>query len=186
MPINFEFKAGVKDISVLEEKLLKLHPVFIGEDHQIDTYFNVRQGRLKLREGSIEHALIYYERPDTTTQKQSGVLLHEPINTGTLKEILIRVHGIKAIVDKKRRIYFIDNVKFHFDIVKGIGSFIEVEAIDKTGELGMDKIREQCKYYAQFFDIKDQEYIGVSYSDLVLSRNSPDERIKLSGITAPV
>jgi adenylate cyclase class IV len=48
---NYEFKAAVKDINDLEQKLLKLNPVFKGDDHQVDTYFNVNSGRLKLREG---------------------------------------------------------------------------------------------------------------------------------------
>ena len=49
----------------------------------------------------------------------------------TLKEILIKTLGIKAVVDKRRKIYFINNVKFHFDTVKDLGTFVEVEAIDK-------------------------------------------------------
>lgn len=185
MHINFEFKARTKDIASLEQKLLDFDPRFIGEDHQVDTYFNVRQGRLKLREGNIENSLIYYERPDTMGPKQSDVLLYKHASTAMLKEILTRVHGIKAIVDKKRKIYFIDNIKFHFDTVKGLGAFVEVEAIDKTGDLGLEKITEQCNYYARLFEIKQEDYIGISYSDLVLLKTPPAERIKLTGITSP-
>jgi adenylate cyclase class IV len=39
-------------------------------------------------------------------------------------------------VDKKREIYFINNVKFHIDTVDGAGSFIEIEAIDNDGSSG--------------------------------------------------
>ncbi len=56
--LNFEFKAKTEDLDDLEKKLLILNPTFIGEDNQTDTYFNVTQGRLKLREGNIENALI--------------------------------------------------------------------------------------------------------------------------------
>lgn len=187
MHINFEFKARTKDIAGLEEKLLELDPHFIGEDHQVDTYFNVKRGRLKLREGDIENSLIYYERPDTSSPKQSDVLLYEHAPAPMLKEVLTRVHGIKAIVDKKRKIYFVDNVKFHFDTVKGLGTFVEVEAIDKTGDLGLEIITEQCNYYARLFEIKQEDYIGISYSDLVLTTTTPAEPgIKLAGITSPV
>ena len=58
--LNIEFKARAKDIAALEILLLQHNPSFIGEDHQIDTYFNVQVGRLKLREGNIENALIHY------------------------------------------------------------------------------------------------------------------------------
>ncbi len=50
---NFEFKAKVDNIEKFERKLLTLNPKFQGLDHQIDTYFNVSKGRLKLREGKI-------------------------------------------------------------------------------------------------------------------------------------
>ena len=168
--LNFEFKASTNKLLELEDKLIGLKPFFKGEDHQCDTYFIVPKGRLKLREGNIENSLIYYERENTSGSKQSHILLyrHEP-NT-TLKEILTTTHGIKIIVNKSRRIYFIDNVKFHFDTVAGLGTFIEVEAIDADGHLGLEKIKAQCAHYAAFFDVQPQDYIAVSYSDMMLDK----------------
>ena len=75
--INFEFKAKAQNIGELTKKLLRLNPRFIGEDKQTDTYFNVKKGRLKLREGNIENSLIYYERNDSAGAKQSDVLLYQ-------------------------------------------------------------------------------------------------------------
>lgn len=46
--VNFEFKAKVDELEKYENKLLALNPVFHGLDRQIDTYFNVKNGRLKL------------------------------------------------------------------------------------------------------------------------------------------
>lgn len=171
MPIHIiEFKARVESIKLKETILKKLNPVFKGEDGQVDTYFNVKEGRLKLREGKIENALIWYQRANTAGSKLSEVLLHKH-NPGTaLKEILVKLHGIKVVVDKKRRIYFIDNVKFHFDEVKGLGQFIEVEAIDETGELGLKKLQQQCNHYAAMFAINTEDYIAFSYSDLLLQQ----------------
>jgi len=141
--ITVEFKVKVKNIRWLEQKLNELNPLFIGDDHQIDTYYNVANGRLKLREGDIENALIYYKRPDTANARQSDVLLYKHKPDKTLKEILKKLHGLKIIVDKKRRIYFIDNIKFHFDTVKKLGTFIEVEAIDVNGQISVRKLKEQ-------------------------------------------
>jgi adenylate cyclase, class 2 len=168
MHINIEFKAKAANIILLEEKLKILSPVFIGIDHQIDTYFNIPKGRLKLREGSIESSLIYYERADTAGSKQSDVLLYEHTQNATLKQLLTKVHGIKAVVDKQRKIYFVDNVKFHFDTVKDLGTFIEVEAIAKNEERTVAQLQEQCNYYANFFAVQQQDYISISYSDMVI------------------
>jgi adenylate cyclase class 2 len=168
--LNFEFKARTSDLDGLEKKLLSLNPLFIGEDHQTDTYFNVPNGRLKLREGNIENSLIYYERQNTADVKQSDVLLYKHSPDKTLKDILIKTNGIMVVVEKKRKIYFIENVKFHFDIIEGLGTFLEVEAIDKTGDIGIDRLKEQCNRFATLFGIIDSDYIALSYSDLLMQK----------------
>ena len=167
--LNIEFKAKSDHIDLLEEKLLRLSPKFIGEDHQIDTYFNVPQGRLKLREGNIENSLIYYIREDTSGSKQSDGVLYRHDPAPALKELLVKVHGIKVVVDKRRRIYFIDNVKFHFDRVAQLGTFVEVEAIDREGDIGVEHLQRQCDYYAAFFEINSEDYMEHSYSDMLLN-----------------
>ena len=167
--INIEFKAKCADPERIREILLAEKAVFKGIDHQIDTYFKVSSGRLKLREGNIENSLIHYERPNTSNAKQSTVLLHHPGkgNTSTLKEIMIKTLGVFTIVDKKREIYFIDNVKFHIDNVLNLGHFMEVEAIDEDGSIGAKKLQEQCTHYRKMFQIPDQDLIDVSYSDMI-------------------
>ncbi len=164
---NYEFKARTDQLPALEEKLLTLEPRFAGEDRQIDTYFRVAAGRLKLREGNVENALIHYERADTAGAKESKVILYEHRPDARLKEILTKTLGVKTIVDKRRRIYFIDNVKFHFDTLAGLGTFVEVEAIDRDGRFSLDELARQCRHYAAFFGIGESDYIAHSYSDLV-------------------
>ncbi|MEJ7611948.1 MAG: class IV adenylate cyclase [Ferruginibacter sp.] len=165
---NFEFKARTENLEEQEKKLLTLSPEFIGEDHQTDTYFNVATGRLKLREGNIENALIQYNRQDLAGGKQSDILLYKHQSDPSLKEILVKVHGIKTVVTKKRRIYFLENVKFHFDRVEGLGTFIEAEAIDLTGSIGIENLKAQCDKYIVFFNIATEDFIKVSYSDMLM------------------
>lgn len=168
--LNIEFKVSTNKLAALETLLQQHNPLFIGEDHQVDTYFNINSGRLKLREGNIENALIHYEREDFAGAKASHVLLYHHKPDNALKEILIKTLGIKAVVDKRRRIYFIDNVKFHFDTVDELGTFVEVEAIDKDGTIGKEKLQEQCNKYAVLFGIATEDYCSVSYSDMVLQK----------------
>lgn len=178
--LNIEFKASTNKLAEQEALLQQQNPLFIGEDHQVDIYFNVpslpsqscgwQAGRLKLREGNIENALIHYEREDVAGAKASHVLLYHHKPDKALKEILIKTLGIKAVVDKRRRIYFIDNVKFHFDTVEGLGTFVEVEAIDKDGTIGKEKLQAQCNKYAALFGLLAEDYCSVSYSDMVLQK----------------
>jgi len=143
----------------------------MGIDQQTDTYFNVANGRMKLREGNIENALIHYKRSNHATAKQSDVILYQHKPDILLKQLLTAALGIKTIVQKKRKIYFIDNVKFHFDEVEGLGTFIEVEAIDKDGSIGIEQLKAQCSFYAQLFGLKEEDYIAGSYSDMLLEKN---------------
>jgi adenylate cyclase class 2 len=166
---NFEFKAKVNELQSLEQKLLSLNPIFQGLDHQIDTYFNAAIGRLKLREGNIENSLINYDRENVQGAKESHIILYQHAPSKALKEILTRQLGIKVIVDKKRKIYFIDNVKFHFDVVEHLGTFIEVEAIDTKDEYTLDLLKNQCDNYFKFFDLKQEDLVDQSYSDLLMN-----------------
>ncbi len=167
--VNIEFKAKGDNIEALEQKLLTLNPTFIGTDYQKDTYYNLSNGRLKLREGNIENALIWYDRQNVGGSKLSNILLYKHIPDINLKTILQTVHGIKVIVQKIRKIYFVDNVKFHFDSVEGLGTFLEVEAIDNDGTIGKEKLQQQCNYYINFFDIKKDDFLHQSYSDMLLT-----------------
>ncbi len=168
--VNIEIKAKSNNQDKIREILKSKNADFKGIDHQIDTYFKVNSGRLKLREGKIENHLIYYERENKKTPKQSNVLLFKSNPKSSLKEILTKALGVLVVVDKQREIYFIGNVKFHIDIVKDLGSFIEIEAIDKEGKIGKDKLLEQCQSYLDLFKISQEDLISVSYSDLLLKK----------------
>ena len=166
--INIEIKAKSANQEYIRKILKSQNADFKGIDHQIDTYFKVSSGRLKLREGNIENYLIYYKREDKSGPKQSNVSLYNSIPNSSLKDILTKSLGVLAVVNKKREIYFIDNVKFHLDNVKNLGSFLEIEAIDYKGDIGRKKLLSQCNYYMSLFKISKSDLISESYSNLLL------------------
>lgn len=165
--LNVEIKAKCSQPEKIKLILENRNAEFKGIDHQIDTYFIATKGRLKLREGNIENTLIHYLRPNQAGPKQSQVSLYHPEPNSTLKEVLAKAMGVRTVVDKHRAIYFIDNVKFHIDKVKKLGSFVEIEAIDKDGNIGQEKLLEQCNFYLSLFEISQDELIDCSYSDLL-------------------
>ena len=164
---NIEFKARVNDLREVETRLQTLSPVFKGLDHQIDTYFNVPHGRLKLREGNIEHALIQYHRDNLAGAKESSVVLYKHKPDPALKQILTLQFGVLKVVDKQRKIYFIDHVKFHFDQVLGLGEFMEVEVINENNRFTMEELQAECKRWIGFFDILPEQFVETSYSDMI-------------------
>lgn len=168
MHLNIEIKARCSNPGFIRAFLTNNHADFKGTDHQKDTYFNVSNGRLKLRQGNIENALIHYEREDKSGPKASHVSLYKAPESEVLRKTLEKALGIKVVVEKKREIYFIDNVKFHLDEVPGLGHFAEIEAIDKDGSIGKEKLQQQCEYYLQAFELKPADLLTSSYSDMLL------------------
>lgn len=114
--------------------------------------------------------MINYDRENIQGAKESQVILYRHEPDTALKSILIHQLGIKVIVDKKRKIYFIDNVKFHFDTVEKLGTFLEVEAIDDNGEFSVKELKQLCDKYFNFFDLNESNIIDKSYSDLILEQ----------------
>ncbi len=166
--LNFEIKIKIDNPDEIEAILKKQNARYVGKDHQIDTYFNSDSERLKLREGNIENSLILYNRVETKGIKKSEVVLQRlSAKNDGLKKILGKILGVWKVVDKQRKIFFCDNVKFHIDVVEGLGTFLEIEAIDDTGKLGEDYLKKQCEQYVELFSLDKSKFIDKSYSDLI-------------------
>lgn len=165
-----EIKARCTNHTKIRDILLANKAFHKGTDRQVDTYFNTPQGRLKLREGEIENNLIQYLREDKEGPKHSQVSLYKSTPGSSLKQTLTNALGVLVVVDKKREIYFIDNVKFHIDTVENLGTFMEIEAIDEEGIRNTEELLEQCQFYLNLFEILEEELVKVSYSDLLLEK----------------
>lgn len=171
MPINIEIKARCCDLNKVRQILKSQNADFKGIDHQKDIYFNSNKGRLKLREGNIENNLIHYERENIQGSKESKFTLYKTDLDSNLKTILEKALGNKCVVEKDREIVYIDNVKFHLDTVKDLGTFLEVEASNKDNKLTKDKLQEQCNFYIKLLQINPKDFISDSYSDMIQQNN---------------
>lgn len=166
--LNIEIKAKCENPEHIRSILQDHDADYKGLDHQVDTYFAVPDGRLKLRQGSIENNLIFYKRENQKGPKSSTIDLVPSEHPQKLHKLLENALGIQVVVDKQREIYFIKNVKFHIDRVQKLGQFIEIEAIDKDGTIGKDRLHQQCQYYLDLFEIPENHLIAESYSDMLL------------------
>ncbi|HKO80141.1 MAG TPA: class IV adenylate cyclase [Chitinophagaceae bacterium] len=169
--LNVEIKAKCNNPGYIRNYLLTNNAAFKGIDEQTDTYFDVPNGRLKLREGNIENNLIFYERTNQAGPKNSTFHLVKIENSNALKEVLAKSTGVKVVVKKKREIYYIENVKFHIDEVPGLGSFAEIEAGNILADLTQEQLKRQCDFYMNEFMIKPEDLIEVSYSDMLLDNS---------------
>src|SRR5260221_2937937 len=168
--LNVEIKAKCNDAGFIRNYLLSNRAEFKGVDEKADTYFNVSDGRLKLREGNIENNLIYYERSNQPGPKNSHFYLVKIVDANSLKEVLTKSIGVKVIVKKKREIYYINNIKFHIDEVAELGSFVEIEAGNILANLSREELKKQCDFYIKEFKVKSADLINGSYSDMLIEK----------------
>jgi len=163
-----EMKARCSNPSKVRHLLLQQPNIqFIGVDSQVDTYFKIPSGRLKLREGNIENSLIYYDRENKKDAKKSDVTLYKSTEIASLKAVLVAALPILIVVEKKREIYFIDHIKFHIDTLTSLGSFLEIEVIDANDAMDISEMRQQCERYMKLLDVQKEDLMEHSYSEML-------------------
>ena len=125
MARNIELKARDSDPARSLQVSLALGATDEGWLQQLDTYFNVRLGRLKLREQDGSAELIQYVRTDEAIERASNYRLISIDDPDVFKEALAAALGILVAVEKSRHLLLWRNVRIHLDQVPGLGSFIE-------------------------------------------------------------
>jgi homotetrameric cytidine deaminase len=167
---NVELKARDPDPSRTLGLALALGAEDRGEISQRDTYFEGARGRLKLRQQDSGQAeLIQYRRPDVTHGHTSEYRRVPVAEADALREALADAHGTLVVVDKRRRLLLWEGVRIHLDEVKGLGSFVELEAIAR-GESDLSEEGEKVERLRAELRIQDADLVAQGYSDLVLDQ----------------
>ncbi len=158
----------------LEEIFIGIGASFVGIIKQRDTYFEVRVGRLKLRETDGKPAeLIFYERDETSSSEMESRYGILPVADLSIKDFLVKALGVKVVVEKERKLLILGNARIHLDQVNGLGSFLEfevvsAESISRKGDDNADaSLLDKLKLYAAPLVVRE---INESYSDLMLKR----------------
>jgi len=89
--------------------------------------------------------------------------------------------GRDVVVDKRRHIPWIANVKFHVDDVVGLGTFFEIEAIDREGHLGEARLRKQCEHYRALIGIEEETFTKPALYKLTLAGTTATTNPVLAG-----
>jgi predicted adenylyl cyclase CyaB len=166
---NLELKASLPNMDSARRAALALEDVqSCGFLAQIDTYFTVKNGRLKLRE--IENAagssaeMIYFERPERSSVRLSRYEIVPVENPESLKRMIGMAVGIRGVVAKRREPILWQNSRIHLDQVDDLGSFIEFE-VCSVGDDTDD--RRRMRAFMDEFGIGDADTIRASYSELL-------------------
>jgi predicted adenylyl cyclase CyaB len=162
---NFEIKARCADPAAVRRLLAALGVAMAQRMRQVDTYFHVPRGRLKLREiEGREAQLIQYERPDRTAAHASDYVVAPVAEPEGLKQALTRALGVRGVVEKTRELYLWEHTRVHLDEVTGLGSFLELETV--ITDQSREEAERECREAQAALGIGPEELIAGSYADL--------------------
>jgi len=139
---------------------------------QVDTYFAVRQGRLKVREFEDERGqrgaeLIAYARPDETGSRWSNYQRVQ-LDIDTIDEMrraLESACGVSATIEKRREVAILRRTRLHLDRVAGLGCFVELETVAGAGD-GDGALAQEHSAIIRALGLSDRAVIDGSYGDL--------------------
>jgi predicted adenylyl cyclase CyaB len=135
MPANIEIKASARDFEEIRSRAEKLSDTPVEIVLQEDTFFNVENGRLKLRVLAPGRGqLIFYTRPDQDGPKRSDYHIAHTSDPDNLKRVLELAYGIRGVVKKTRYLYLVGQTRVHLDDVEGLGQFMELEVVMEEGQ----------------------------------------------------
>ena len=168
MPKNLEIKARMEDLRKARQIAERLPARFTGTLKQTDTYFNVKHGRLKLREIYQQHAeLIYYHRIEDKNERVSDFQIYSCEQPHKLKAMLEQAVGILAVVKKRRDLFMYKKTRIHLDVVDTLGTFLELET---PFDVRVEKAQKMINYLIRQFELQKNDYISHSYLDLILTK----------------
>jgi adenylate cyclase class 2 len=167
---NVELKARLDKPAYAVDVCKRIGAVDKGVIEQIDTYFTLGRHRLKLREQSDgTNCLIGYSRPDRPEARRSQYRLAPIENAGAMKAMLSRQWGVKVVVKKERRWFLWEGrVRIHLDLVEGLGTFLEFEAvIDSVPGYDEDAALLDIARLSHDFGLTQRDLVAGSYASMV-------------------
>ena len=166
MALNLELKARIPSLSQavkIAKRLTGSSPTIL---HQVDLYYKIPKGRLKLRIINRRRAeLIFYQRPNKKGGRYSRYLILPLEDVQLARLFFATAFQQRICVEKKRHLFLYKNARIHLDEVTGLGSFLEFEIVVQ-GE--KRQARQLFLFLKERFHIQDKDVLAGSYSDLLM------------------
>jgi predicted adenylyl cyclase CyaB len=173
MPRNIEIKARCTHP---EETLLRIQqrcPEPPQELNQTDYFFDSPNGRLKLRVFPDQRGeLIFYQRESSSGPKPSQYEIYHTTQSQALRQVLQQSLREGVVVRKKRLLFMAGRTRVHYDVVEGLGCFLELEVVMRPDEEIADAVLE-AEELMNDLGIHRENLVSGAYADmLVESANS--------------
>ena len=167
MSANLEIKARVADPAALRRRVERIATEHLGVDRQVDTYFRVPVGRLKLRESTLSGGqLVPYLRPDVRGARRADYRVIPVADAAGTRALLERILGVHRVVRKEREIWLHENVRIHLDRVEGLGDFMELEAVFDGRPAAEAEQQRKVRDLMGKLGIQEPDLVDTSYEGL--------------------
>ncbi len=105
-------------------------------------------------------------RADSSGPKVSQYQISATNEPESLRSVLASSLGVRGIIKKQRTLYKIGHTRIHFDKVKNLGNFIELEFVmqDNTSK---NEALQTIKNLMEKLEIQDNHLINTAYIDMV-------------------
>lgn len=175
MAENIEVKAHLHDADHQFQLAMQIAGSAPEQLVQRDTFFHSPDGRLKLREIAGQTSqLIHYFRADDPALRKSDYIITPVADAESMSLALGRSMGIRGVVEKTRQLWIVDQTRIHFDTVRNLGNFVELEFVMRDGQPVSQGHQFASDLMARL-EIRECDIIEVAYIDLIEQQNSPQE-----------
>jgi len=168
MARNIEIKARAVNYDTLRESAAALSDQAPLTFRQLDSFYEVPSGRLKLRrfdDGSPAE-MIYYQRDDRDGPKVSFYMRSPVANAEATHALLSAALETRGNVSKERLVYLVGRSRIQLDRVDGLGDFVEIEVVLAEED---DEASGEAEAHNLFqkLGIAREDYVPGSYIDLL-------------------
>jgi predicted adenylyl cyclase CyaB len=174
--LELKIRCAPEDLVEIRQRLESLVCTPVQRLHQVDTYFRVERGRLKVRElrsesdpATVERAeLIAYARPSDDAGSRWSSYQVIPVSAHVAADLLsglLMTHEQMARVEKVRHVALLGQTRIHIDDVADLGAFVELETVISS-QSDADATAEHQQVIAAL-QLDRFPAIAGSYSDLI-------------------
>ena len=163
---NIEIKTPLHSREDVEQRLEALGARREWVRRQKDTFYDVPNGWLKLREAEGEPAeLISYRRTEGLDGLKSSDYDVEIVGDGAAwKRLLGRVLDVASVVEKERTLWLYEHTRIHLDRVVRRGEYLELETVVR--DLSPEEASLETRHVIDALALRDDEFISVPYREL--------------------
>ena len=170
---SVEWKAEVRDPSIVRALVKRLGGVHASTSVQSDTYYRVIDGMLMKREVEGEPPeFIHYLRAPGVRPRHTRFTLYS--EEQAVERFGARPIPVWVIVEKRRECWLLDGVRVHIDEVEDLGWFVELEVLvtpDQRPEEGEAKIASIRERLGPFVG----EPVARGYAELIAFELETDD-----------